>query len=277
MAPKRRRLSDLYVVGKMATVGDGEGSVDVWIQKLNPLEQQNALRRAGAERAKQLAFIEKQDSDEWGAAYAEVVDYADHTSLVNITIRDEMVLARIKAEHEIAAEERWSKDDYITGLVDSWNEDMRARWEADPEDPEAKAVREKLNEFDAEVEKQVQDEHEKLAADYKDVSLSDLRMTATEKLLEQRATTAFVEEFELQQIKYSVREPEKHGEYYFKDREEILGLHGEVRKALTDQYRLVAVDLTEGKDSPGTPGSSTSSEPAEPATKPSSGPEESAQ
>lgn len=276
MAPKRRRLTDLFVVGKSAKIADPEGSIDIWIQKLNPLEQQNALRRAGAERARHLAFVEQKDSDEWGAALAEVVDFTDRDMLIDIAIRDDMVLVRMKTEHEIAAEEKWSKDEYITGLVDSWEQEMKERWENEPDDPEALAVKQKLDEFDAEVEAIVLAERDKVARDYENVPMSELRETATQRLLEQRATTAFVEEFEAQQILYAVREPDDHAKYYFKDRMEVLGLHHEVRRMLADQYRLVAVDTIEGKDSPGTPGSSISSEPADQdQTSDSSGREES--
>lgn len=264
MPPTRRRLSDLYVLGTDLAIGD-DNEVDtepvrVWVQKLNPLEQQTAVRRAGAERAKQLAFVTNDTSDEYQAALGDVIEFSDHDTLIDIAIRTDVLAANMKAEAETSGDERWSKDDYLTGLVTIWQEELSDRWIENPEDPEACRVKKELEDFDKIVEDATEAARIQLRKDYALTPIEDLRKLAVEALLEQRATQAFIGEFEVQQILFSIRFPEDHGVYYFQERLEVLGLDARVRSRLVEAYNLLSVDSQEGKDSAGNRASSTSSE-----------------
>lgn len=272
MATRRRRLTDLYVVGKSVTVADEHGNVDVWVQKLNPLESDNAIRMASAERATKIAAAKDKTTVDWRAAYSDIVEFASREDMVNLAIRNDVILVRTRVELETAAQEEWSKDDYLQGLIDSWDDRFRDLYATTPDDPEAKQVFAELERYDAQVNDLVESEINQLVRDQEGVSDEDLRERGIEQLLEQRATRAFVDEFEIQQLMFSVREAEDHGNYYFDDRREVLALHPKVREQIERAYREISVEPTEGKDLPAPAGSSPSSEaPKPPATSNASG------
>lgn len=275
MPAKRRRLSDLYVVGKPFKIGDAEGAIEVWLQKINPLERELAVRAAGAARARTLAFIEDKDSDEYMAKISDVIDfYGDRESLVMLAIHKDLIAAKTRIEAETAADERWSKDGFLLGLVDSWQDGMMDRYNADPHDKEAKKVFDLIKKYEDEVSKAVAEEQVRLERDCADYPLAKLREIGAEKLIEAQANNAFIDEFEVQRLLFAVRDPGDHTAYYFVDRGEVRALDERVREALSEAYNALEVDVVEGKDLPETDDSSPSSEPSEAAAPvPASGPE----
>ena len=274
MPAKRRRLSDLYVVGKPFKIGDAEGAIEVWLQKINPLERELAVRAAGAARARTLAFIEDKDSDEYMSKISDVIDfYGDRDSLVMLATHKDLIAAKTRIEAETAADERWSKDGFLLGLVDSWQDEMMDRYNADPHDKEAKKVFDLIKKYEDEVTKVVEEERVRLERDCADYSMTKLREIGAEKLIEAQANNAFIDEFEVQRLLFAVREPGDHSAYYFADRGEVRALDERVRVALSEAYNALEVDVVEGKDLPETDDSSPSSEPSEAAAPvPASGP-----
>lgn len=261
MPTKRRRLSDLYIVGKPFTVSDDQGEVEVWLQKLNPLERETAIRKSGAMRARTLAYYMDKESDQYQAAVNDVVDfYSDRESITQMIIATDLMKSRQSVEAEVAADEKWSKDGLLIGLIDSWQEELKDRFAEDPNDVEAKKVFDLMGEFDAEVDERVQAQKVRLEKEKLDLALEELRDVAVERVIETQAINAFIEEFDVQRLLFGVREPDDHKEYYFKDRLEIKALPENLRSTLTIAYAELEVDVIEGKDSPGTEDSSPSSE-----------------
>jgi hypothetical protein len=279
MAPKRRRLSDLYVVGKEATINDntGEEPVVVWIQKLNPLDNDNALRRAAAARARYLAYRKEPDSDEYRAALSDVTDFATRDTLIDMVARDEILVRRMRVEAEMGAEDEWSKDDYLQGLHDAWegNPDspgLKERYAIERDDPEAKRVLEELGRFNKQVDQRMEGEREEVRRDYEHKTDDDLTSIAVERIIESRATTQFMREYENEMLLAAVRELEDHKKRYFIDRAEVDGLDQKVHRQLLEHLQMVTVERDEGKGSRGIPASSLPSEPSETVeTEPSSG------
>lgn len=279
MAPKRRRLGDLYVVGKDVTINDnsGEEPLTVWVQKLNPLHAETALRKAGAARSRYLATRKNKDSDEYRDALSDVLDYSERDTLIEVVARDDMYARRMAVEAEIGAEEEWSKNDYLQGLFDAWqgsegDPGLKDRYAADPEDEEAKRVFEELQRYNAQVDKVMEGERAKIISDYSGWTDEKLIERAVERIIENRSLTVFLKELETNQIFFAVREPDDHKKIYFESLEEVASLQDEVRTVIVDNLRMLVVERDEGKDSAGTPASSPSSAPSETeATEASSG------
>lgn len=299
---KRRRLSDLYAMGRKALIDDGHGAVEVWLQKLSPIEMENALRRSSVERAKMLVAAKDEESELWQAAWADLHEWAPtKEQLLQIALADKIVRFRAKIEAELADDEEWSKDDYLQGLVDAWDgtgavvaeppaEDAEepsessvegerdplrfayARGEEDPRFPEALRVKNEIDRFSNRVEELVAAERANLLRDYEDEPIDKIRRMAVERTLEQQSSNVMFEEYENQELFYAVRDPETK-KRYFGSRDEVVGLQPEVRARLIAEYRALMVDPAEGKGSPGTPGSSQSSDSSgQAATQNSSGP-----
>lgn len=261
---KRRRLSDLYVVGKEITFDDGQGApITIWLQKINSVEHDSCMRRAAAARAAHLASRKNKESEEYKAIYGEVTDFANRETLIDLIIREELSQRRLRIEAEIGAEAEWSDDEYLQGLYDSWNDGLKDDYARNPDDPEAKRVFEELKRFTMAVEKAVEGERKALLKDYESTSEEELHERAVEFFIKHTASTAFMDEYDLQQIYYATRLPEKHTQRYFETIDEIRALASEVKEKLFEEYRNLTVGVVEGKSLEETPTSSPSSEPSE--------------
>ena len=267
--PKRKKLSDLYVVGREAKIADGQGNeVTVWVQRLSPVEHEAAMRKAGAVRSRRLAEYRDPDSDEHQTTLMELAEYATKEVLVDLIAIDEIAEKRLSTEAELSAEEEWADDDYLQGLYDLWlgDEDegvegLKDVYAADPEDTEAVRVFDELKRFEGQVSKRLDGEIERLTADYMAKSQEKLVELAIEKYLERKANEDFINEFETQQLIRAVREPHDHSIPHFASREEYTHCDPRVKDQLTGIFGMVTLEVMEGKDSPGTPGSSPSSAP----------------
>lgn len=267
---KKRRLSDLYVRGRELSVNDGEGDpVTVWLSKLNEIDREAVIRRAGAAKARFLIDSEDEDSEAFGAMYAETRDIESRNELVLFLVADDVNAARRRIESEIANdEETWGKDGYLQGLVDAWigdddNPGLSATIQEDPNDPEAKRVSEELDRYEKQVRTEVDAETKRLLKDWEDVDIDVIRRKTTHELLELKASEEWVREFQRQQLFHALREPADHRKRYFATVAEVDDLDADLRKYFIEQYESLVVPPDEGKDSPPQAASSDSSDPVE--------------
>jgi hypothetical protein len=264
---KRRRLSDLYVRGREVVFEEGEEDpVVVWLQKLNPIDRESCLRRAHAARARALLDADDEDGDLYQSIYGQIRLVSDKKALIGLIIAEEIARYRQRIEAEMAFdEESWGKERYLQGLVDSWigdgtNPGLAAVKEQDPDDPEVKRVSAELDRFEEEVIGLVRAEDARLAAEWEQAPEDELWQRATKRMIEMRANDAFSNEFERQQLFYSVRDPDDHSKRYFGTLQEYDDIGDEVRQRLTSEYSNLTVETVEGKDSRASHSSSNSSD-----------------
>lgn len=277
--PLTRKADDLYVLGMPFTLNDGEGEpVDVWLQKIDPLDSETALRRAGAAKARVLMVRNTPDSDEWLELYADVADF-DRMTLTEYLIADDVLQFGESREAEVAAEEEWSKDNYLQGLTDAWRNDLKTRWENDPTDAEAAKCLAEMTRFRDQVDKLVDGERERLRKDWEDHDIEDMRSLVVTRFLESRANQAWAGEWRRCELAFGVRQAADHATYYFVDdkgevnHDRVRRLPPEVFGQLTTAYGEMVVPPDEGKGLPPTPSSSPPLEPsAEAETAPLFGP-----
>jgi hypothetical protein len=267
MAKKQRRLEDLYILGREISVDDGGGDpVVVWLQKLNPMEQEKALRRANALRAQVLMARRNQESEDWQEAYSDLEDIGARDQLVEYLIADDLAKARESAEAEQSFVEEWHKDGYLQGLRDSWldpENPLSDVYALDPEDEAARRVFLELKRFDEQVEEKLQPELKRLRKDYEELGDEELHRRAADRLMEMKAGLAWLKEFRACEVWLATRDPENHKHYYFSGRETIDTLAGEVFQQLSDAYQKLIVGVEEGKVSRSITTSSPPSEPSE--------------
>lgn len=267
MATKTRRLEDLYILGREVKLDDGGGEpVVVWLQKLNPMDQEKALRRANAARAQVLMARRNRSCEEWQEAYSDMEDLGSREALIEYIIADDLAKARESAEAELAFSEEWAKDDYLQGLQDAWNDPEKPlsdEYAMDPEHPEAKRVFLEMKRFEEQVQAKIQPELDRLTKDYAALEDEDLHDRATDRMMEMKAGLAWLKEYRTCEIWLATRDPESHRQYYFGGREMVDVLAGEVFERLSSEYQKLIVGAAEGKDSRSTPSSSPPSEPTE--------------
>lgn len=259
---KRKRLEDLYKRGVRVVVEDGEEKVEVWVQKLNPVDHETVMRKANAARARLLMYRHDLDSEYYQSSWTSMSDMhrTDPADIVGYVAAKDLTTKRAAVEAELGAEERWVEDDYLQGLTDAWEGGMKDVWIADNENVEAVKVFDELKRFDKEASEIVQVYLDEQTADVERLTDDELLDAATTQWLEKRAEDVWYEEYQLSALWKAVRLPEDHGKYYFDARYEVDNLEEPVRNQLMLAFSGLMVDPLEGKGSGGTPASSKSSE-----------------
>lgn len=254
---KQRRLTDLYVIGDEVVVDDGRGKpIKVWLQKLNPVEHETAMRKASAARARVLSG---KHAEEIEIAQDEAAQYG-REGWIEYLASDALSKKIAALEAEIGAEEEWSEQDYLQGLKDAWEATLKDALEEDPEDPSALRVRDELDRFRVQLEKRIEQERESLVADYGTREDDDLERRVVDRLLATRADLAWLTEFRKSEVWLATREPGDHQKKYFQGREEVDNLAQQVLVQLMTAYQDLVVEPLEGKDSGAPQASSSSSE-----------------
>lgn len=258
---RKRTLKDLYVRGKLVTVDDGEGPIEVWVQKLNPVEYTQCLKKADAARARALSALRDKESDDYQAAIADLMT-ADRENLITLLCSVERGRLTPVVEAQVGANDKWSEDNYLSGLYTAW-EDLEPVFIDDPEDKEAAKVKKALDEFVKECEAELEEQMEGFKSGLEaasDDELLDLTISHNIKLV---GDITWMNEFYRQEVMAGVRDPENHSKKILETREDVDALQGEAYGALSEAVRAVMVDPVEGKDLAGRPPSSTSSEQSE--------------
>lgn len=270
--PTKRKLADLYVRGKDVIVDDGSGdTVKVWVQKLTPVDQEKAVRKANAYRSQLVAEAHDETSELFLSARNEV-ESLTREALISQAAQFEVARHSAALEAEVESQERWTKEGFLQGLYDAWSDGLSDRYALDPEDTEAKRVFEAMQEYLQEVNAKIQSELDRLKNEFEETRTDDqLRKTAVENALLSRVDIQWMAEYRRCQVWLSVREPDNHRTYYFNGRAEVDQLAQETLLALIGAYSDLEVDVVEGKGSGETLASSSSSAPQP--TPASSGPE----
>lgn len=257
MATKKRNLADLFQVGKELELDDGQGEpVKVWLQKLNPVEHEKAMRRASSARAK---ILSGKDAAEQEMAEDEAAEIGREGWIEYLTT--DALSRRVRAlEAELAAEEEWSKDKYLQGLRDAWDDGMQDTLAEDPDDAEAVRVRDELARFQTALDALIEGERENIRRDYESKDDDDLERRVVERLISTRADLAWLTEFRRCEVWLAVRDPKDHLSYMFDERGDVDRLSQEVLVRLMTAYQELSVDPQEGKASRATRSSSKSSE-----------------
>ena len=257
--PRRRRLSDLYVRGQEVELNDGEDAdpVVVWVHKISPLENKQAMDQANAIRAKLMAARFVCDESEVRLTIfseAEMAGlFAERGRMIDYIKDEEITQARMSIEAQLADDEEWKKNDYLEGLRESWNgtEDdggMRKRYAMNPEDPEAKAVFDELKRYVEKVEELLERERKRFRREEDRTTDQELRNQVVDKLIESEADNVWYGEFRKRQLFYSIREPEAHDQRYFQSVDELDMLDEQVVGMLLEKFDEVNVSVSEGKD-----------------------------
>lgn len=272
--PRRRRLTDLYRVGRIVKFDDGldDETVEVWVQKPNEVEMANIYRRAGAEKTRYMTRAEDVDSDEYQDALGDLREMGDDDIILTLAMAAETGRARQRIESQLEHDPdgEWAKDDYLQGMFDAWHGDaenpgLKDAHALDPEGEtaegaEALKVFGELKRFQDQVTERFNVEHERLLADWRAMPKDKVEHQAVKHFVENDATEIFMQEFNRQAIFYSVRDPEDRDKRYFETRKEVDLLGDQVIVRLMVEINDFIVSSSEGKGLPATTDGSPPSE-----------------
>jgi hypothetical protein len=255
-----RKLGDLYVKGTEVIFDDGEideetgqpfPPIAVWLQKLNPVQQDQAATRASAERARVLAIARlPEDHPEKRVFYDELAALAPTTNdMIEQLIAEDISKAVQSAEAEVAAREEWDEDGYLAGLQEAW--ELGARLEMhDPEHEnhaEARRVYDELKKYADQVEEIVESERKRLQRDFAGKSDETLQKRCVDKLIRTHADRRWLMEYRKSELWLATRQPESKRDLYFESRADVDDLSIEVFAQLINEYSNLLVPPTEGK------------------------------
>lgn len=251
----RRRLQDLYVRGQMFSVDDGsdpENPVQVWIQKITPLEQKNAIDKAHSARARIRASKDTEAGVELRTRlYAEAQMsgfFTTRENMIEFVEAEEFRRRQMSHEAEIAAEERWAENDYLNGLRTAWEDGLMERYLIDSTDPEAAGVYDQLKGFFAEVDEKMQAERRAIVFQYESTSDNELKEKIVDMLIDGEADEAWLTEFRKWQVYFATRDPEDHNQRYFESRDDVDTIDHKILKDLFGVFDELMVDVNEGKE-----------------------------
>lgn len=251
-----RRLTDLYKTGEKVSFNEeGFPELEVWVQKLQPFEQDICIARAQGERAKIWTLKRLPESDpEKSVYYMEVDEEFDHDNQIALVASEELSRALQSAEAFVSMDDpennEWSKDNYLEGLREAWEEGAQEALfnEDDPKaHEEAKRVFEELKRFNALVQAEFDNRREEIIAKFERTPANVLRDKAVDKMIEVRADMRWMTEYEKSEVWLATRLPDDHSAKYFKSREEVDQCHRVVLNRLVDQYKQINVAPEEGK------------------------------
>lgn len=251
VAPKRRRLGDLYMVGQVIELNDntGDDPIEVYLQKISPIEQRDAADYGTKARASILSMK--------NAPIEEKVLYEDQLGDMGLEHREDFIdfLAssridelRLSAEQRIAAEDGWAKDDYLNSLQQAWNDGVRDTWVSTDDDLEANRIYDELKRYTDEVDKALEVDKQDVYSEFDLIETDELRTKVIDKIIEMEADFAWMNEFSFYQAFYATRDPENHDERYFESIDEVKCLDTRILAEIIGAYREMTVEGVEGKD-----------------------------
>lgn len=283
MASARRTLSDLYVVSVDVDVPDPmypDDPIKVTLVKLNQPDTDSLFRHCNARKAAVLIDSKNPESDRYREAEAALLEWPDR-DVAEWAISDQLAEERLSVQHRVASEDPWGTDGYLDTLVQSWDDEMKVRFEDDPDDEDAAKVKTELVRFGEQVESEFKELADELIEVQESRGRDALMPKAVQKLLEVDGARVWTEESRFQRLFYATRQPGKkgtppqHWTRYFGTVDEVRALAPQVVDLLLDKYNAMAVETLEGKGSPAEPVSSPlSGPPDDPETVPVSGPSE---
>jgi hypothetical protein len=248
----KKRLTDLYVVGKHFVVNDlsGDDPIEIWLQKLNPVDHDACVKAANAARARILVLQQTPECDEVKAIEAELYDMVGMSRELMcdyLVIQRLMEFEEVKAA-ELASVEEWSKDDYLEGMLDLWEKELKFAWAQDKEHVEAGRVFSEMQRFQALVDESVTTERARLLRDYTDFSEAELWHECRGKAVEMAAQIEWMKEYRRSEVFFATREPNDHRKRYFTSRGEVDDLEPEILGKLLLEYQDLGVGGVSGKE-----------------------------
>jgi hypothetical protein len=265
VVPPRRRLSDLYVVGKSVVFEDPAGDVEIYLRRPNPFEHEEALREGNLARARMALRMKDPSTDEYAILHGELAAVGDRIQKAEILFNENYADYYQRAFTWVQEQDRWSKDDYATSVTDALAdyEEREVRPVEGDEDWEdyqrvVKEVEEFTKDVDTRLEKVKKDEIDEFLM-LEELELDERIMRV---LIDRQAGVAFYRGYRVACLYYATRDPDDHGKRYFSNKQELMELPAEVQSRLLEEYDALDVPRDEVKNSPSAEASSELSAPS---------------
>ena len=247
---KGAKLKKLYTITTEVTFPDGEGGEEtLYLKKINPIQDKEASEASQRVRGHTLALKR--------AAYdhptkmrirddLELYGLGDREARISFVVSEDAVKLRRTVEARLAADPKWSENDYYIALSESWFGGMKERYDINPEDEEAAIVYDALLKFTEEVDAAYIRELDDLFEVKRILSDDELTEKCVEKILDYQARTAQMKEYDMWRIYFATYEDSDFKVRFFDSAEEVYEYPDIVERLITS-YEDMALDALEGK------------------------------
>lgn len=248
LARVRQQVKRIYEVGKEVPLTD---DLTLWIQKLTPAEEKEAVSHSYVPRAKILSLLNADPDD---AGLLEFIDtmeqlgLSDRETQINFLISQDVQRAQISQEFKIAAEKEWSENDYLLTLQGAWNDGVKDKYDLDNNDEEGARIFKELKRYTEQVQKAVEHERQNLYDLMSDKSDEELQKRIVKMFVEHAAGQAQITEYHAWAIYMATRLVEDHNVRFFESRDEVETYGKELYPKLLDAFLELSIDGLEGKD-----------------------------
>lgn len=248
---QRRRLTDLYVKGRVVTLNDdsGEPAIDVWVRKMTPVDMSTALTKANAARVRLLS-LKKQTppSEEWLSVKNEVIDL-DREILLQWAIQGKFVIRKVVIMARIAFENGWNEDNYLNGLEEEYaSEEFQQKLAEEPDNESLQRIALEYERYIAECEAEYIKELERLNREFDTMSDEELQEYILDEQLKLQADTSWLMEYQKCMVWLCCFDNENRKQRMFESRAEVDEVQPEVLTTLFQECEALNVPDAEGKD-----------------------------
>lgn len=258
---KYKRLTDLFVVGRVLELPDGEV---MWLQALNPWEKNEAIMDGQTARSRTALAVSVETSQEYIRLRAKFEEFGPEGCVEEIlSARTNRYITRIALQ--LRQDDEWSERASLLERVDDLSTNAT-------EEEQANLVQIAADYAEA-IQTRLNDRLEAERYQLSSMSTEDLWDEFKETYIENVGGTAAMAEYRLAEIAYSARvcaavkveggwdhaECENHSLHVFASKEEVKGLPERLLHLLVEGVAQVSMDEVEAKNSDRQQGSSQSS------------------
>ncbi len=240
MTLTRKSLEDLYEAGREYDISPhSDGTAMIYIRKLGPLQQAEAVRKANAERTKIKTLLDDKENEEYLTLVREAAE-VDREEKIEQLAQTEVAEDRAKIEQEISEKEDWASDDKLQGLVDAWEGGLLEEWLKGEglRSEESERVYADITRFNDEVVKKLEGRLKQAKRPLQDKTDDELNDMVAEAQVEYEASIAWMRTFRLYQIVFGVHDTDRNR--MFDHIDEVSSLPSELFGKLVDAL----LDLT---------------------------------
>lgn len=234
MALTRKSLEDLYEVGKEYDISPhGDGSAIVYIRKLGPIHQNEAIRKANADRAVVKAIVKDKSDPRYMAFLAEASEI-ERDSKIEQLAQTDVAEERMKIEQELSFSDDWGGEEELQGLVDSWENGLLEEWlkgEGERSE-ESEKVFARIQEFNDSVANKMEARLKQAKTKYEVLDDDQLDLKIVEASIEYEASMTWMRTFRMNQILYGVFNQER--ETLFESQDDVATLAPELFAKLVE-------------------------------------------
>lgn len=219
--------------------------ISCYVRPPSPLQRDMAMRDGQARRARALINAKrKEDSEEHLTIMAFLADMSDDTLLDYVLINDSQERQQ-DAMRDVLSREEW-KD--ITDMQDAMRQFDDMPEEERAENEEWVALMEQDQKFGDDVAERLKELADAQRDALRMQSRESLEKRALDKRSEMIGSQAFINEYELQMLFYSVRDPENHSQLFFESAREFAEQHEDFRAVIEEALHPFINEGVEAKN-----------------------------